>query len=91
MQITEKSIFLFGLVALLGTSVSYSQKKSAGNSAENLPLNETYTNPILDYGPDPWALYHDGRYYYMHTTPNNLVLWETDDITNLRNAKKKTI
>lgn len=52
---------------------------------------ETYTNPLLERGPDPWALWHAGKYYYMHTMKDSLVLWKTDDITDLRNAPKKTI
>lgn len=54
-------------------------------------LKGTYTNPLADYGPDPWALWHDGCYYYMHTMVDSLVLWKTKDITDLRNAEKKTV
>eukprot|EP00826_Nyctotherus_ovalis_P060405 TRINITY_DN8471_c0_g1_i3.p1 TRINITY_DN8471_c0_g1~~TRINITY_DN8471_c0_g1_i3.p1 ORF type:complete len:328 (+),score=44.32 TRINITY_DN8471_c0_g1_i3:36-1019(+) len=24
----------------------------------------TFTNPIVDFGPDPWVIQHDGYYYY---------------------------
>lgn len=51
----------------------------------------TFTNPLCNYGPDPWALWHDGYYYYMHTMVDRLVLWRTRDITDLRNAEQKTI
>lgn len=54
-------------------------------------LKDTYMNPLCNYGPDPWALWHEGSYYYMHTMIDSLVLWETKDITELRHAKKKTI
>lgn len=54
-------------------------------------LKGTYTNPLVDYGPDPWALWHEGCYYYMHTMVDSLVLWKTKDITDLRNAEKKTV
>lgn len=37
-------------------------------------LEGTYSNPLSDYGPDPWALWHDGSYYYMHTMIDSLVL-----------------
>ena len=54
-------------------------------------LNDTYTNPLCDYGPDPWALWHDGSYYYMHTMIDSLVLWKTKDVTDIRHAEKKTV
>lgn len=50
-----------------------------------------FTNPLLPGGADPWALWHGGHYYYMHTTGGNLVLWVTKDITDLKNAKKQVI
>lgn len=53
---------------------------------------ETFKNPLFeDRGPDPWALMHDGKYYYMHTMGDRLVLWKTDDVTDVRNAPSKTI
>ena len=51
----------------------------------------TYTNPLLDYGPDPWAVYIDGYYYYMNTMGDKLVLWKTKDVTDLKNAEQKVI
>lgn len=53
--------------------------------------DNTFTNPLLDYGPDPWAVYVDGFYYYMHTMIDKLVLWKTRDVTDLRHAEKKVI
>ena len=52
---------------------------------------QTFTNPLLPKGPDPWALWHDGYYYYMHTMGDSLVLWMTKDLTDLRHASQKTI
>ena len=52
-------------------------------------LEGTYSNPLSDYGPDPWALWHDGSYYYMHTMIDSLVLWKTKDVTDIRNAERK--
>ena len=52
---------------------------------------ETFTNPLLPDGPDPWAIWHDGYYYYMHTTGVDLQVWKTKDITDLANAERKTV
>lgn len=54
-------------------------------------LKGTFTNPLCNYGPDPWALWHNDSYYYMHTMIDSLVLWKTKDVTDVRNAVKKTI
>ncbi len=59
--------------------------------AETTEKVATFTNPLLPEGPDPWALWHDGQYYYMHTLQNKLVLWKTKDITDLKNAPQKTV
>jgi arylsulfatase len=53
---------------------------------------EQFYNPLLDSGPDPYALFHlDGYYYFTHTLGSRLDLWRTRDITDLRNAERKTI
>jgi len=52
---------------------------------------QTFTNPILDYGPDPFSTYHNGFYYYTHTMQNHLVLLKTQNLADLKNAEKKII
>lgn len=74
-----------GSIALTGCARS--------NASESAAVEEqTYMNPLFDdCGPDPWALFHDGKYYYMHTMKDSLVLWKTDDITDVKNAPRKTV
>lgn len=52
---------------------------------------QTFTNPILDYGADPYSTYHNGYYYYTHTMQNQIVLWKTKNLADLKNAERKTI
>lgn len=52
---------------------------------------KTFTNPLLSSGPDPWCIYKDGYYYYMHTTGHNLKLWKTNSIANLSTAENKIV
>jgi GH43 family beta-xylosidase len=52
---------------------------------------DTFKNPLLPTGPDPWVIYRDGYYYYMNTTQKNLTIWKTRDITDLRGAEKKIV
>ncbi len=85
-----KKYFLF--VALLFEISLFCVNRSVGQgeSKSTSTVSGTFTNPLLPRGPDPWALWHDGKYYYMNTT-KDLVLLFTTDITDLKNAQKKTI
>jgi GH43 family beta-xylosidase len=52
---------------------------------------ETFTNPLLPAGADPFSFYKEGYYYYTHTTGKNITLWKTNSIANLKTAEKKII
>jgi GH43 family beta-xylosidase len=51
----------------------------------------TFTNPLLPHGPDPWNIYKDGYYYYTNSTGGNLTIWKTKNITDLATAEKKVV
>jgi len=51
----------------------------------------TFANPLLPSGADPWVTSRDGYYYYMNTTGDNLTIWKTRDITDLKQAEKKIV
>lgn len=51
----------------------------------------TFTNPLLHYGPDPWAVCHDGFYYYTHSTRTDLSIWKTRDLVALDKAEHKVV
>jgi GH43 family beta-xylosidase len=52
---------------------------------------ETFTNPLLPSGADPWTIYRDGYYYYTQTFGNRIVLWKTKTIADLKTAPQKTV
>jgi GH43 family beta-xylosidase len=52
---------------------------------------ETFTNPLLPAGADPWCIYKNGYYYYTNTTGRNITIWKTDNIANLATAEKKVV
>lgn len=53
---------------------------------------DTFTNPILVDGADPYAYLHeDGYYYFMATRGNRLDLWRTEDLTQLESVTPVTI
>ena len=55
------------------------------------PETNTFTNPLLPSGPDPWVTSYKGVYYFMATTGHNLTLRATPDIADLANAQKLVV
>ncbi|HUQ67796.1 MAG TPA: glycoside hydrolase family 43 protein [Flavitalea sp.] len=55
------------------------------------PPSNTFKNPLLTSGPDPWIIRRDGFYYYTHTLGNRISLWKTAKVSDLKNAQVLTI
>src|SRR5579875_3334733 len=51
----------------------------------------TFTNPLLSSGPDPWVTQKDGYYYYTHTLGDHIALWKTSKMDELKNATPVTV
>lgn len=64
---------------------------AAAGGNDTAAAAETFTNPLLPSGPDPWSIYREGFYYYMHTTGTNLTIWKTRDLADLKTAEKKVV
>ena len=62
-----------------------------GVLAAQTPASDTFLNPLLPSGPDPWVIYRDGYYYYMNTMNDNVTIWKTRDITDLKDAERKVV
>ena len=52
---------------------------------------ETFTNPVLPSGADPYSTYYNGYYYYTHSLGDKLVLWKTANLADLSKAETKLI
>ena len=52
---------------------------------------ETFTNPILSSGADPWVTWKDGYYYYTNTVGNRIILYKTEKLHELKNEIPKTV
>ncbi|MGE4286742.1 MAG: cellulase family glycosylhydrolase [Phycisphaerae bacterium] len=52
---------------------------------------QTFRNPLLKSGADPWVFYKDGNYHYIKSQAGSLVLMRTPDITRLSDAERKVI
>ena len=57
----------------------------------SLFAQQTFTNPLLPSGPDPWVTFRNGFYYYMNSTGRNLTIWKTRSIADLGRSEKKVI
>lgn len=56
-----------------------------------ITAQNTFTNPLLPSGADPWCIYKNGYYYYTNTTGHNITLWKTTNIADLKSAEKKVV
>ncbi len=87
------AVFVFAL-AILGCKENKTADNESDSSMENTNVNlanGTFTNPLLESGPDPWTIYHKGNYYYIKSGNRAITLMRTPDITDLKNAEKKVI
>ena len=55
-----------------------------------LHAQQTFANPILPAGADPWSIYKNGYYYYTHTFGDRLGIWKTKSIADLRSAPTRS-
>ena len=78
-------IFFLGIVVLGGLSCKDSGKNQ-------LKVEDDYfINPIFSSGSNPNALFYGGKYYYTHETNDMILLWETNDITDMDSAVCKEV
>jgi GH43 family beta-xylosidase len=59
--------------------------------AISIPAAETFKNPVLPSGPDPWVVYQSGFYYEMNSTGRHLTIRKAEDITELAHAQTKVV
>lgn len=75
--------------------VSISSCKKGATSAVPTPLppviENTFTNPILSSGPDPWVIQKDSFYYYTHTLGDKIKIWRTKAMSRLNTATEQVI
>ena len=82
-----KSRLLLLAVLLVIICASCQPKKKTEPEKEAV-TGATYTNPLRERGAEPWAVFHEGKYYYTQGAESRIVLWETSDITNLNDTNR---
>lgn len=66
-------------------------KEDEGRNPPDTNIENTFTNPLLPTGPDPWVIQKDDWYYVTHTTGKNLRLYRTKKMSELSGTEVKTI
>src|SRR5690349_16200374 len=80
-------------VLMLFISVSCGKGDNGGNPVippVTQPPN-TFANPLLPSGPDPWIIKKDSFYYYTHTLGNRIAVWRTKKVSELTLVPMQTI
>ena len=82
------------LLLFLSINIAVSCGKGDGGGGtpnpNPVPTN-TFTNPLLSSGPDPWVIKKDNFYYYTHTLGNRIAVWKTQKMSELKNVSAQTI
>ncbi len=83
-------------LAFIGAALAMSACVGAQGGAANAAAaadgaSDSFTNPLLPSGPDPWVTQVDGIYYYTNTLRNRIALWRTDNIGHLASAEHRTV
>lgn len=87
----NKLHFLIAFLLLINLG-SCSKKTASEPEIVNPPaVNTTFTNPLLQSGPDPWVFQKDTTYYYTHTFGDRIALYKTNKMSELQNARPTTI
>jgi len=58
-------------------------KRALNGSADANFTIETFTNPLIPRGADPWVAQKNGMYYFTYTQGGKLVLYKTSAMTEL--------
>jgi GH43 family beta-xylosidase len=85
MTMRQLAVLLYFLLAACG--------KGPTGQATVPPITgkDSFTNPLLPSGPDPWVIQQDTMYYYMNTLGNRIAVYSTSRMSELSNARLTTI
>lgn len=90
LQKFSTALLFFGSLLLFSSTVGAAQANHPTEQQHSASSN-TFTDPLLQTGPDPWVVRWKGFYYYSNSSGTNLTLRKTVDITDLRDAETKVV
>lgn len=81
-----KSGLIYFLLVILLTSCWHKNQKQDEDT-----MKYTYTNPLWEKAADFSATYYKGKYYFLQSRNNRIVMWETPDMTDLEHAVQREV
>ena len=88
----NRRFWIFSLVVTVSISSCKKSSNGGGNPPPPTPTpTNTFTNPLLSSGPDPWIVKQGNAYYYTHTLGDRIAIWKTTKVSDLRNVTPQTI
>lgn len=85
-------LFFILIIAFAACGKSNNYNVVTPPPADTTPVRtNTFTNPLLPSGPDPWVTQKDGYYYYTHTLGNRIALWKTAKMDELSKVTPVTV
>ena len=81
----------FCYISLILVLLSCGKKSGGGITTPPASSATTFTNPLLQSGPDPWIVQKDSLYYYTHTLGNRIAIWKTPKVSELKSASQQTV
>lgn len=82
--------FWLGILLLIATGCKKDNTPQAVGPPTSVD-STTFSNPIVNNGPDPWVIQQGDVYYYTHTMGNRIGIYKTKAISQLGTAKSVTI
>ncbi|MBQ2863246.1 MAG: family 43 glycosylhydrolase, partial [Clostridia bacterium] len=82
---------------VLGTELYAGYMSSYIRIGDNVDINKeetgtkTFQNPLDPNAPDPWLFYHDGYYYYTHTTGTKIILMKTTNVGDIGTTSETVV
>lgn len=81
----------FFIAFLVFAFFSCFKSKAPNPDTPEPPAGNTFINPLLASGPDPWVIKKDTFYYYTQTQGNKISIWKTSAMSKLNFANPVTI
>lgn len=94
MKLIVSRLFLLH-VALAISQVACRQSADPGTAVTSpvaiTDTGTTFRNPLLSVAPDPWVVFDNGFYYFMHTTGGDLRIYKTAKMSSLGSSTYKSV
>lgn len=85
-------LFIFSVSFMSCNSSDSENSQASVDEDENTsPVPNTFRNPVLDMGPDPWVIKDGDEYFVTFTTGDNITLVRTNKMSDLKTGEKKVV